>query len=140
MQLTFDAADPDRLADFWAEMLGYIKQPPPEGFDDWQAWAASMGIPEENWGDASAIIDPEGKRPRIFFQKVPEPKTAKNRMHLDVPIGVKRGADPAIRRAAQDAAVAKAIAAGATELARKAEFGTDWVVMADPEGNEFCLI
>jgi hypothetical protein len=84
VQVTFDAADPAALAAFWAGALGYVADPPPEGFASWEAWATDQGIPEERWNDASAIVDPDGAGPRIFFQKVPEGKAAKNRVHLDV--------------------------------------------------------
>ena len=76
-QVTFDANDPAGLADFWALALGYEIQPPPRGFDSWDDWATGMGIPEENWNDARALVDPTGEGPRIFFQRVPEGKTAK---------------------------------------------------------------
>ena len=84
IQLVFDTADPDREARFWAEALGYQLQSPPPGFDTWTAFLEAQGIPEERRNDASAIVDPDGKGPRIFFQRVPEGKTAKNRMHMDL--------------------------------------------------------
>ncbi len=86
-QVTFDAADPRALGRFWAEALGYEEDKPPEGFADWEEWLRKSGIPEESWNDAYALTDPEGKLPRIFIQKVPEPKTAKNRVHLDLNVG-----------------------------------------------------
>jgi len=82
-QVTFDSAEPNKLADFWAAALSYIKQPPPEGYADWPTFLKTQGI-EVDVDDASAIVDPSGVRPRVFFQKVPKPKTAKNRMHLDL--------------------------------------------------------
>ena len=84
MQSTFDCADPDGLARFWAEALGYVMQPPPEGFDSWDAALDAWGVPEAERNSRSALVDPEGTRSRIFFQRVPEGKTAKNRVHLDV--------------------------------------------------------
>jgi hypothetical protein len=87
LQVTFDAGDPPSLADFWAVALGYVIQPPPEGFDSWDGWAREMEIPEENWDDARALVDPDGGGPRLFFQRVPEGKSAKNRVHLDVNVG-----------------------------------------------------
>src|SRR5215475_14968232 len=86
IQVVFDAADPDKIAHFWAEALGYIIQPPPEGYESWQQWLTQMGIPESEWDKASAVVDPDGDGPRIFFQKVPEPKAVKNRVHLDVSV------------------------------------------------------
>lgn len=71
-QVSFDAADPAKLADFWAEALGYVVQPPPPGFDTWEAFAEANNIPAERWNDYSAIVDPDGTRPRFFFQRVPD--------------------------------------------------------------------
>lgn len=128
VQITFDCHDADVMATFWAQALGYVVQPPPGDFDTWEAFLEANGIPVPPAGSYSAIIDPDGVGPRVFFQRVPEPKTAKNRMHLDV-----RTDDDREER------VTELVAAGATELARKDERGEAWVVMADPEGNEFCL-
>ena len=138
-QVTMDAADPDRLARFWAEMLGYKLQDPPPGFDTWEAWAEQQGIPKERWNDFSALIDPEGKRARFFFQRVPEPKTTKNRVHLDVNACGPHGTPPDERAANVKAAVARATGLGATVLYEKEEMGSRWVTLADPEGNEFCI-
>jgi hypothetical protein len=140
IQVTFDAADPPALGAFWALALGYVEDPPPAGFDSWEAWLSSVGIPEERWRDRYAISDPGGTRPRLFFQRVPEGKAAKNRVHLDV--AVSGGPDVALedRRPRVDDKVAELIAAGATQLDR---FDVDhdyWVVLADPEGNEFCVM
>ncbi len=82
-QVVFDSADPNREARFWAAALSYELQPPPPGFDTWEDALRAAGIPEERWNDASAITDPDGSRPRLYFQRVPEGKTAKNRMHID---------------------------------------------------------
>ncbi len=84
IQVTFDCADPNALAGFWCEVLGYEYDAPPPGFDTWDAALESFGIPPEKRNDASACHDPDGNGPRLFFQKVPEGKTAKNRVHLDV--------------------------------------------------------
>jgi hypothetical protein len=89
IQVVFDCADPNGLATFWAAALGYRLQDPPEGFASWQDWLRDQGIPEDRWNDASAIVDPDGGRPRIYFQRVPEAKTVKNRVHLD--LGVSGG-------------------------------------------------
>src|SRR5580704_5606459 len=94
-QVTFDAADPDKLADFWAAALGYVKQP----------------VPEEKWDSASAVVDPEGRLPRLFFQRVHEPKVAKNRVHLDVNCGV--GVPAADRRGVVDAETERLVSLGA---------------------------
>src|SRR3989442_608486 len=75
IQVTFDCADPSRLASFWAAALGYKLQDPPEGYASWSEFLAALGIPEDQWNRASAIIDPDGHGPRIYFQQMPEPKT-----------------------------------------------------------------
>ena len=84
IQITFDCGDPAALSGFWAEALGYRLQDAPEGFESWEAALESMGIPPERRNDASALIDPNGTGPRLFFQRVPEGKTAKNRVHIDI--------------------------------------------------------
>lgn len=136
LQITFDAADPPRLARFWSLALGYVEQPPPPGFDSWQAFAAAQGMRPEAVEDYGAIVDPAGVGPRVFFQKVPEAKTAKNPVHLDVraPAG---GSDD--HRNGIEAHVARLIGAGAVRLADHDEADQFWVVLQDPEGNEFCV-
>jgi hypothetical protein len=138
IQLTIDCADPDRLAHFWANALGYQVQPPPAGYDSWEDWLREAGIPEAEWGAVSAIVDPDGAGPRFYFQRVPEPKTTKNRVHVDVNQGT-RGTPPEERRRLVEAEAERLKALGATELYRMEEFGSHWVTMLDPEGNEFCV-
>jgi hypothetical protein len=70
-QVTFDAGDPDALSRFWAQVLGYVLQPPPEGFASWDDFLRHHHIPEERWNDASAIVDPGGGGPRPYFPRVP---------------------------------------------------------------------
>src|SRR5687768_9499501 len=91
IQVVIDCADPARLAAFWAAALGYQVQPPPEGFETWEDALRSWGVPKDAWNSRSAVVDPDGEGPRIFFQQVPEPKTVKNRVHLDVNAGGPRG-------------------------------------------------
>ena len=93
IQVTFDATEPGKLAEFWALALGYQVQPPPPGFDSWEQFAERMGIPPEQWGDKSAVVDPAGEGPRVFFQRVPEEKAVKNRVHLDLNVSA-GAADP----------------------------------------------
>jgi hypothetical protein len=137
VQITFDAAEPATLAGFWARAMGYRPEPPPPDFDSWDAFADAQGMPPEARGDFAAVIDPDGGGPRLFFQRVPEPKSAKNRVHLDV---VAPGGEGEDRRAAIEAHVADLVAAGASRLAEHEQFGQWWVVLADPEGNEFCVV
>ena len=132
VQITFDAADPASLGSFWAEALGYTPEPPPAGFDSWPAALAAFGVPEEKFDDAYALLDPDGAQ-RIFFQRVPEPKTAKNRMHLDLRLSRREGSD------GLEAEVKKAEALGAQRGNEYDELGSHWVVMRDVEGNEFCI-
>lgn len=139
IQVTFDCADPDRLATFWATALGYQKQPPPAGYATWPEFLAAQGIPRDQWDSASAIVDPEARGPRIYFQRVPEPKAAKNRVHLDVNVGGGYATPPDERRRRVDAASERLQQAGATKLRAAEQHGEYWVVMHDPEGNEFCL-
>jgi hypothetical protein len=152
-QLTMDAANPQALGAFWAHALGYIEEPAPEGFDRWEAALTAWGVPEEKWNDGYAIVDDSGSRPRIFFQRVPEPKTAKNRLHIDIESGAR---DSAKLQAAngqsatefvnrKDWTVLRSTAADLVELGASVqlEFNDpedgEWIVMHDPEGNEFCV-
>lgn len=138
VQVAIDCVGPDRLAHFWAEALGYQLQPPPDGYANWEDFLVEMGIPEDEHDNASAIVDPEGIGPRLLFQRVPEPKTAKNRMHLDLN-QVTHEMLPEEARRVVDEAVDRLKDIGATELYRMDLHGEYWVTMSDPEGNEFCL-
>lgn len=137
-QVTFDCADPAALAAFWAAALGYELQGPPPGFDDWPSFLTAQGVPPENWNAASAVVDPSGVRPRLFFQRVPEPKAGKNRVHLDLQSG--GGLDVPIeqRRRRVEEEVTRLEKLGATRIGAREGMGVYWVVMRDPEGNEFC--
>jgi hypothetical protein len=148
LQITFDASDPRALSRFWAEALGYVHPGPPgmvldDGVDPLAAWdtfLARIGVPEDQRNSRSAIEDPDGRGPRVFFQQVPEGKTAKNRVHLDVRAA--SGLQGAERMAALEAECARLIGMGATKLRRDEPappLGAGHIVMADPEGNEFCL-
>lgn len=139
IQVTFDCADPARLATFWAEALDYRLQDPPDGFDTWPAALAAWGVPESEWNSASAIVDPAGRGPRIYFQRVPEPKSSKNRLHLDLRVSDGPGITVERKRAQIAPTVAKLSSLGATEVGEVEEMGSVWTVMRDPEGNEFCI-
>ena len=139
--VTFDCADPKAQAAFWRLALGYVEASLPEGFASWPEWFAHFGVPEEEWNDGAYIEDPGGVRPGISFLKVPEPKVAKNRVHLDVQAGGGRGEPLAVRWQRVTEAVERLVAAGATVIREDAQDGTpDHMVMADPEGNEFCVL
>ncbi len=139
VQIVIDCADPARLAGFWSTALGYVVQPPPPGFDSWDAFLTEMGVPESEWNSASAVVDPEGKGPRIFFQRVPEPKTVKNRVHLDLNAGGEHGTPLDERKERVDAEAARLVAEGASVVGPMEQRGEYWVVLRDPEGNEFCV-
>ncbi len=139
-QISFDASSPRALGAFWALALeGYEEQPPPEGFDSWEAFLDAQGVPPDRRDSAWAVVDPDGVGPRLYFQQAPEGKTAKNRVHLDVDCGggpsVPR--DERLRRI--EARAAELVELRARRVGTKDELGSVWVVMQDPEGNEFCL-
>ncbi|MFF1544403.1 VOC family protein [Streptomyces sp. NPDC058291] len=135
-QVTFDCAEPERVARFWCEVLGYVA-PPPEGFATWDAFHGSL--PSEEQGSWSACVDPSGAGPRLYFQRVPEGKTVKNRVHLDVRAGI--GLVGEERLATLEAECARLVALGATRvrLLPADEDNESCIVMQDVEGNEFCL-
>ena len=140
-QVTFDAADPAALSGFWRQALaplGYEPAPPPPGYADWPEFLAAQGVPESEWNSAAALVDPSGQGPRLFFQRVPEPKTAKNRVHIDLGSGGGPSVPVDDQRAAVDDAVRRLEQLGATFVERSEELGVVWAVMLDPEGNEFC--
>ena len=137
-QVTFDAANPMVVAEFWAAALGYIVQPPPDGFTSWDEFADSIDMPGEDRDNLAAAVDPDGEGPRVLFQKVPEGKVVKNRVHLDVNI-TERGSSPEQRRVAIDAEVERLLALGATRFDDFDDETGMWTVMQDVEGNEFCV-
>ena len=147
-QVTFDAHDPTALSTFWRDVLGYVHPGPPgvelpEGADPLAAWdefLARIGVPEDQRNSRSAIEDPDGRGPRVFFQQVPEDKVAKNRVHLDVRAAP--GLSGEERMTALEAESERLAALGATRLYRVEPDGrmeAGFITMADPEGNEFCL-
>ncbi|MBC2879427.1 MULTISPECIES: VOC family protein [Streptomyces] len=121
-QVTFDCAEPVRVARFWSEALGYTVTLPPDGQDAWAACA-----------------DPSGAGPRMYFQRVPEGKVVKNRVHLDVRVGT--GLVGEERLAVLEAECARLVALGATrgQLLLADEENESCLGMQDVEGNEFCL-
>ncbi len=140
VQVVFDCADPGAQAEFWRQALHYISPAPPPPHASWEDWARAEGIPEDAWNDASAVEDPDGIGPRLFFQRVPESKVAKNRMHLDLNVGGGNSVALEERRTRVDAEVGRLKALGATDERGAIEKqGEYWVRMNDPEGNEFCV-
>jgi hypothetical protein len=148
VQVTFDAHDPRALSSFWRDVLGYVHPGPPgvdlpEGADPLAAWdefLAQVGVPEDQRNSRSAVEDPDGVGPRLFFQQVPEGKVAKNRVHLDVRAAP--GLEGDERMSALEAECDRLVALGASRLTRfepAPPMEAGFIVMADPEGNEFCL-
>lgn len=148
VQITFDAQDPRALSAFWAEVLGYLHPAPPgmelppgeDGQAAWDRFLEENGVPEEQRNSASALEDPEGKGPRLFFQQVPEGKTAKNRVHLDVRTAPELTGEE--RMVALEQECERLVALGAHRMERHEPappMSIGFIVMKDPEGNEFCL-
>jgi hypothetical protein len=139
-QLVVDVHDAVREASFWAEALGYRPEPPPAGFESWNAYYRRLGVPEEEDLDgADSIVDPAGAGPRIWFHAVPEEKVCKNRLHLDLGVSGGFGVAMELRRARVNAEADRLVRLGATRLESMEAPGVEWyaVAMADPEGNEF---
>ena len=139
-QMVIDCADPERLARFWAAALGYEVEPPPPGFDTWDDYWRDVGVPEDELGIGfDSIVDPAGHGPRIWFQIVPETKTVKNRIHLDIHASGGRTVPLETRRHRVDAEAARLAELGATLVRVLSQDGLDHyaVAMTDPEGNEF---
>lgn len=148
IQVTFDARDPRALSSFWRDVLGYVHPGPPgvelsEDADPLAAWdefLERIGVPEDQRNSRSAIEDPDGDGPRVFFQQVPEEKVAKNRVHLDVRAAPGLQGDE--RMTALEAECDRLVALGATRVRRdepSPPLSAGFIVMQDPEGNEFCL-
>ena len=134
-QVTFDCDDPHATCRFWAEALGYevVRD------EDMIRKLLADGVAREDdvttvdeqlvWKDGDACEDPAKKRPRLFFQRVPEPRAAKNRVHLDLRV-------PEAERPAE---VERLTGLGARRIGEGQQGPFSWIVMADPEGNEFCV-
>ncbi len=109
LHLTFDCADPGALADFWCAALGYERTP----------------LGDKNVAEAAP---PDGvEAPKLLFIKVPEPKVAKNRLHVDLAVSDR------------DTVVRRMLDLGATKVGEYDEWGSQWVTVRDPEGNEVCI-
>ncbi|WP_328925433.1 VOC family protein [Streptomyces sp. NBC_00190] len=136
-QVTFDCAEPERVARFWCEVLGYVVPPLPEGFATWDDFDRSL--PPERQGAAFVCMDPTGVGPRMYFQRVPEGKVAKNRVHLDVRVGTGLVGDE--RLAVLEAECARLVALGAVcvQVLRADGVNESCIPMLDIEGNEFCI-
>ncbi|MDP9432845.1 MAG: VOC family protein [Actinomycetota bacterium] len=137
VQVTFDCADPRAVAEFWKAVLGYVDPPTPPGFDSWEAFDASL--PVQRQGSTSVCQDLEGVGPRLFFQRVPEAKTVKNRVHLDVRVGVGLTGDERVSALEAEATRLEQLGARRLCLLPADEENESCLLMQDVEGNEFCL-
>jgi Glyoxalase-like domain len=141
-QLTIDANDPAVLARFWAQALGYQPVPPTEPATTWHAhYQARLGA-DAAFDDR--LFDPAGLGPPIWFQQVPEAKAGKNRLHLDLyPTGRDKALPMERRIEIVEEKVAELSRLGASVQRRDRyddpEDPIYYVVMHDPEGNEFCV-
>jgi hypothetical protein len=139
-QVAVDCADPHALADWWADALGWVVEDTDE---DFVRRMIAEGFATEDdtmihrgqlvWKDGAAIRHPDdevrGDRRRIIFQPVPEAKTVKNRVHLDVWVGPEN----------VEAELERLMEMGAAFLHRGQQGPQTWVTIADPEGNELCI-
>jgi hypothetical protein len=135
-QLVVDCAAPHELADWWAETLGWAVEPSDEAFIRRMVQAGHASEEDTTthrgtlvWRIGAAVNSPDPGRPRLLFQLVPEAKTVKNRLHLDLRVG----------DAERDAVVARLLDRGASLLHHGAQGPFRWITLADPEGNEFCV-
>jgi hypothetical protein len=141
--MTIDCADPAVLARFWCTALGYVASDPPKGWDTWEAFFTDQNVPEDEWNDGAAVSDPNGVLPAISFLKVPERRTVKNRLHLDLQVSGGRAEPQALREQRIRDVADRLTAAGATIVHEVLVEGTadlDHLWMADPEGNDFCVV
>jgi hypothetical protein len=136
VQIVIDSSAPHELADWWAEALGWQVEAQDEAFIRRmveQGQAAEEDTTRHRgalvWKAGAALNSPDPDRPRILFQQVPEGKTVKNRLHLDVRVGPDR----------REAEVTRLLGLGATELWRGSQGPYAWATLADPQGNEFCV-
>ncbi|MEQ3553661.1 VOC family protein [Pseudonocardia nematodicida] len=146
IQITVDAHDPRALSVFWRDALGYVIPAPPGASGDgdpltaWDDFLAKIGVPEEQWNSSSAVQDPDGTGPRLFFQQAGAEKAGKNRLHLDVRAAPGLQGDE--RMAALEAECTRLVGLGATRIRRyepAPPLDAGHIVLTDPEGNEFCL-
>ncbi|HET8958861.1 VOC family protein [Nocardioides sp.] len=136
-QVTFDCAEPERVGRFWCEVLGYVVPPAPEGFATWEEFDRSQ--PPEEQGSWFACVDPSGEGPRLYFQRVPEGKVVKNRVHLDVRVGTGLVGEERLAVLQAEGARLETLGARRVLLQLADEENESCLTMQDIEGNEFCL-
>lgn len=139
VQITFACEDPARLAEFWSQTLGYVLQPPPPGFDTWEDFADSVGIPEMKRNDISAVIDPDDVGPRLLFERWDAGEPSK-RVHVDVNLlaGEELSDEEREARLAEERERLETLGARFHRVATGMA-GEMWMEMFDPEGNWFCV-
>lgn len=141
LQVVIDCHDPLALGEFWCAATGYVRESPPAPYATWEETLTAWGLPESEWNAANAISDPLGAGPRIYLQRVPESKECKNRLHLDIRVAPGASGEEAMARLQEEADRLTALGATLATRVEPADFngGKGWIVMRDPEGNEFCL-
>ena len=132
--VTIDCLHPVALSQFWCNLLGYVEEPAPAGYASWQEYDAANGVTAAEAESGCMIIDPDGHGPRLYFQQVPESKQGKNRVHLDI-VASDRQQWTDVTTAAE-----QAVARGASVIRESDNRDDRFIVLADPEGNEFCLV
>ena len=130
-QITIDCDDAGRMVEFWSVALGYVAEPPPAGYLSWEDFLRANDIVIPRAGTIGAIVDPDDAGPRILFMRVPDRRRCGRQIHLDV----RAGNDDVAKKTK----IAELAAAGATAIRRVDDRGQWWMVMSDPEGNEFCV-
>jgi hypothetical protein len=135
LQIVFAAKDPHKVARFWQEALGYAAEPPPAGFETWDAFLEAMNLPPDTGDDIDSAVDPTGVGPRILVERDDHPRAA---LHLDVNAS-DRGMSLAEKRERVDATVERLAGIGATKTRVVDRENDYWVEMTDPEGNWFCV-
>jgi hypothetical protein len=136
VQIVIDSRSPHELADWWAEALGWQVEPQDESFIRRMVETGAAAESDTTthrgalvWTAGAGVNSPDPDRPRLLFQAVPEQKSVKNRLHLDIRVGAER----------REAEIARLLSLGATELWRGSQGPFEWATLADPEGNEFCV-
>jgi len=139
LQVVFACNDPARLAEFWADAMGYILQPPPEGFGSWEAFADEMNIPKDRRNDISAAVDPDGMGPRLLFERY-DGGAPNQRVHIDVNVIGRDSMTDDERRERLASERSRLEALGATYKREATGMaGEIWIELYDPEGNWFCV-
>jgi hypothetical protein len=132
--VTIDCDRPVVLARFWCDLLGYVEEPAPAGYSSWQEHDTANGITAAEAESGCTILDPDGRGPRLYFQQVPESKQGKNRVHLDISVSTRNQWADVL------AEVERAVKGGAAVISESENPDDRFIVLSDPEGNEFCLV